>query len=135
MPPGAIRAPPITNKLMRTWHENIWATTRMTNRMFVDTSGFYCYINAADPQHAAATALMQKDSARVTHSYVLAELVALCQARRIDRGLALNFVSAILDDGDLGIVWVVQQLHREALALLRHARTNNIRCAMPSALC
>ena len=87
--------------------------------MFVDTSGFYCFINAADSQHAEATALMQGESDRFTHSYVLAELVALCQARRIDRGLALNFTSAVLEDGNIGIIWVDEQLHRESLALLQ----------------
>ena len=56
---------------------------------------------------------------RVTHSYVLAEFVALAQARRLPRMAALTFVSDLVENTDIETVWVDEVLHREAMALLR----------------
>ena len=50
---------------------------------------------------------------------MLAELVALCQARRLNRAIALAFVADVADDIGFEIVWVDERLHRAAVALLR----------------
>jgi len=55
---------------------------------------------------------------RVTHSYVLAEFVALAHARRLPRMAALTFVSDLVENPDIDTVWVDEALHREAMALL-----------------
>jgi predicted nucleic acid-binding protein len=55
----------------------------------------------------------------LTHSYILAEFVPLCQTRRLNRAHSLAFVESFLDDPDVEIVWVDKPLHRTALALLR----------------
>ena len=55
---------------------------------------------------------------RVTHSYVLAEFVALAQARRLPRMAALTFVSDLVENPDIETIWVDEALHREAMALL-----------------
>jgi predicted nucleic acid-binding protein len=55
---------------------------------------------------------------RVTHSYVLAEFVALAHARRLPRMAALTFVRDLVENPDIDTVWVNEALHREALALL-----------------
>jgi predicted nucleic acid-binding protein len=55
---------------------------------------------------------------RVTHSYVLAEFVALAQARRLPRMAALTFISDLAENPDIDTVWVAEPLHREAMALL-----------------
>jgi uncharacterized protein len=86
--------------------------------MLIDTSGFYCYLDADEPNHAGAAAMLNAATARVTHSYVLAELVALCHARRLNRAAALRFIADVTDDPDFQIVWVDERLHRDAFALL-----------------
>jgi len=55
---------------------------------------------------------------RVTHSYVLAEFVALAHTRRIPRLPALTFIDDLLRNPDIGVVWVNEPLHRQALQLL-----------------
>jgi predicted nucleic acid-binding protein len=55
---------------------------------------------------------------RVTHSYVLAEFVALAHARRLPRMAVLTFISDLVENPDIDTVWVDELLHREALALL-----------------
>jgi predicted nucleic acid-binding protein len=90
--------------------------------MLIDTSGFYCYLDAADANHARAVDLLNAAGTRLTHSYVLAELVALCQARRLDRGLVLRFVSVVADRAAFDVVWVDEPLHRAAVALLEARR-------------
>jgi len=64
----------------------------------------------ADPVHAARI--------RVTHSYVLAEFVALAHARRLPRMAALTFVRDLVENPDIETVWVDEALHRAAMALL-----------------
>jgi predicted nucleic acid-binding protein len=55
---------------------------------------------------------------RVTHSYVLAEFVALAHARRLPRMAALTFVSDLVENPDIETVWVDEALHHAAMALL-----------------
>jgi predicted nucleic acid-binding protein len=55
---------------------------------------------------------------RVTHSYVLAEFVALAQARRLPRMVALTFVSDLVENPDIDMVWVDKALHHAAMSLL-----------------
>jgi len=55
---------------------------------------------------------------RVTHSYVLAEFVALAHARRLLRMAALTFVRDLVENPDIDTVWVDEALHREGMALL-----------------
>jgi len=56
---------------------------------------------------------------RLTHSYVLAEFVALYQARGLNRIRALAFAADLLDNPHVEVVWVDETLHRSALALLQ----------------
>ena len=86
--------------------------------MLLDTSGLLCLHNRAEPPHLHARILYQAARIRVTHSYVVAEFVALAQARRLPRMAALTFVSDIVENPDIDTVWVDEVLHREAMALL-----------------
>jgi uncharacterized protein len=52
--------------------------------MLLDTSGLYCYLDAGDVRHHDAVSLLDSAAVRLTHNYVLAELVALCNARGCD---------------------------------------------------
>jgi uncharacterized protein len=87
--------------------------------MLLDTSGLYCFLNAADPQHREAVALLNSASRRHTHNYVLAEFVALCNARRFPRALALELVERLVQRPDVHVWWVTEADHHRAVQLLR----------------
>ena len=86
--------------------------------MLLDTSGLLCLHNRAEPLHRDACTLYHAARMRMTHSYVLAEFVALAQARRLPRMAALTFVDDLVENPDIEIIWVDEALHREAMALL-----------------
>ncbi len=87
--------------------------------MLLDTSGLLCYIHQNEPLHQAAVQLLNStDKTFVTHSYVLAELIALALIRRFPRSAVLAFVMDLLDNPDIETVWVDEELHRTAMQLL-----------------
>jgi predicted nucleic acid-binding protein len=86
--------------------------------ILLDTAGLLCLLHRAEPLHEEARKAYQASRTRLTHSYILAEFVALAQARRIPRPAVLTFVADLLDNPDIEVVWVDEALHREALALL-----------------
>ena len=59
--------------------------------MLLDTSGLLAYLDEHDAAHADAVKCYGAATQRVLHSYVLAELVAVCQARRVNRRESLQF--------------------------------------------
>jgi hypothetical protein len=81
-------------------------------------SAYGCY-HAGEPQHADAVTFFNAATARLTHSYVLAEFVVLCQSRGLNRTRVLNFSVDLLDNPHVEIVWVDEALHRSALTLLQ----------------
>ncbi len=86
--------------------------------MLLDTSGLLCLHNRAEPLHVHARTFYHAAQVRLTHSYVLAEFVALTQARRLPRVAALTFMVDLVGNPDIATVWVDEPLHREAMALL-----------------
>jgi len=56
---------------------------------------------------------------RLTHSYILAEFVALAYSRGLPRRQSLAFVADIQDDPMVEVVYVDESLHRAALNLLQ----------------
>ncbi|MCY3023326.1 MAG: PIN domain-containing protein [Planctomycetota bacterium] len=87
--------------------------------MLLDTSGLISYLDAADHRHEEAVALVAEGRANVTHNYVLAELVAVAQSRRLPRLTALEFAQGIVENPAIKTVWVDERLHRAGLVLLR----------------
>lgn len=87
--------------------------------MLLDTSGLLCYLHRDERQHRQAVTLLQDAPMRLTHNYVLAELVPLCQVRGLNRGSVLAFVEDLLDNPHVDILWVDETIHRAALALVR----------------
>jgi len=87
--------------------------------MLLDTSGLYCFLDAGDARHREAVSLLDSASSRETHNYVLAELIALCGVRGINRRVTLEFVGELMNAPDLVVGWVDEGLHRSALELLR----------------
>jgi predicted nucleic acid-binding protein len=86
--------------------------------MLLDTSGLLCLHNRAEPFHAHARTLYHAARGRLTHNYVLAEFVALANARRLSRMAALTFIVDLVGNPDIETVWVDEALHREAMDLL-----------------
>jgi len=87
--------------------------------MLLDTSGLFSYYHRNESQHADAVTFFKAASTRLTHNYVLAEFVPLCQTRGLNRVEALTFVADLLDDPLVEVVWVDEAMHRSALVLLR----------------
>lgn len=86
--------------------------------MLLDTSGLLCYFNANDSLHRLAAQSFTDARWRVIHNYVLAEFVALSQARRLPREDSLAFAGALTDDPKVDLHWVDRPLHNEAMQLL-----------------
>jgi predicted nucleic acid-binding protein len=87
--------------------------------VLLDTSGLLCYVHRDEPQHEKTVQLVDGAGSRLlTHSHVLAELIALALVRRLPRTKVLEFVVDLVDNPDIEIVWVDESLHREAMQLL-----------------
>jgi uncharacterized protein len=86
--------------------------------MLLDTSGLLCLHFSTEPLHTQACIEYQKATTRLTHSYIIAEYVALANARRFSRSSVLNFVVDLLSSPDIETVWVDEPIHRAAIELL-----------------
>jgi len=86
--------------------------------MLLDTSGLLCLNYQTEPFHSKAVEEYEKAIVHLTHSYIIAEYVALATARRFPRKLVLDFITDLLADPDIKFVWVDELLHREAVKLL-----------------
>ena len=87
--------------------------------MLLDTSGFYCCLDAGDARHHVAVSLLDSAARRLTHSCVLAELVALCNARGLDRRVSLGFITELTNDASIMVVWIGEEAHRSAVKFLQ----------------
>jgi predicted nucleic acid-binding protein len=86
--------------------------------MLLDTSGLLCYHHLNEPEHVKAQTLFEQPGLKVTHNYVLAEFIALVQARRLPRRNALDFITALAEHPEVEILWVNEALHQAAVQLL-----------------
>src|SRR5712692_7059959 len=86
--------------------------------MLLDTSGLLSLIDKREPQQEKAVELYDRATLRLTHNYIIAELVALGNARRVPRQTVLEFSDRLLIDGEVALVWIDEDLHRRALDLL-----------------
>jgi len=88
--------------------------------MFLDTSGLHVIFHSKEKEHEAAVSLFGGAGPKLTHSYILTELVALAIARGLSRAGVLSFVRSLLAQPEVQVVWVDQRLHLEAMELLEH---------------
>jgi uncharacterized protein len=84
--------------------------------MLLDTSGLLCLFNKAEPFHQEARKVYKTARKRITHSYVLAEFIALATARRLPRVATLMFVVDLLNTPDIETFWTGRALDDEALS-------------------
>jgi predicted nucleic acid-binding protein len=66
--------------------------------MLLDTSGLLCLHYQTEPFHSKAVEEYEKAIVHLTHSYIIAEYVALETARRFPRKLVLDFITDLLAD-------------------------------------
>ncbi|MEO1093473.1 MAG: PIN domain-containing protein [Cyanobacteria bacterium J06638_28] len=86
--------------------------------MLLDTSGLLCLHFSTEPLHTQACMAYQKATMCLTHNYVIAEYVALANARRFSRSSVLDFIVDLLSNPDIETVWVDKSIHRAAVELL-----------------
>jgi predicted nucleic acid-binding protein len=86
--------------------------------MLLDTLGLLCLHHKPELFHDQARTLYKKARIRLTHSYVLAEFVALATIRRLPRMPALTYINDLLENPDIETIWVDETLHRAAMTLL-----------------
>jgi len=108
---------------MSVWRRRIRIVMLRTNDLFVDTSGWACYLYDGDPLHLEATASVQNVLKRqhrlVTTNYVITELVALLASRyHLSRHQVIAWINGIEVNTRIEIVYIDQTLHREAWQLL-----------------
>lgn len=87
--------------------------------MLIDTSGFLCAVDARDRRHLIASYIYNAAKFRLTHSFVLTELISLAASRGFSRTAILEFVDEIIVDESIEIIWVDDVLTSEAIALLK----------------
>lgn len=85
--------------------------------MLLDTSGLLCCQYASENLHLTALQLFESSSSKLTHSYILAEYLALVTARRLPRHQAILFLQRLQLHPMVKIVWVDQSLHERVLTL------------------
>ncbi len=100
-------------------------TLTTMNKMLVDTSGFFSLYDEADAFHEQAVSYYDAVANRLTTNYVLAEYTALAHIRGVPRREIIRFSNLILDDESVEIIWVDENLHRQAVALLRERTDKN----------
>lgn len=86
--------------------------------MFLDTSGLLSLYDSRDAFHDDAVREFRRAGRLLTHNYVLAELVALVNARNLPRQNALDYIKDLLDHPLIEILWVNEAFHRAGLDLL-----------------
>lgn len=86
--------------------------------MLLDTSGLLALLDAREPLHQMACDEYHQTSVRLTHSFVLAELIALGNARGVPSDKLLQFVMNLLANPDVEVVWPEQDLTSQAITLL-----------------
>ncbi|MCX6049845.1 MAG: PIN domain-containing protein [Chloroflexi bacterium] len=87
--------------------------------MLLDTSGLLCLHYQTEPFHAQAVSAYKADRVHFTHSYILAEFIALATARRFPRFEAIAFIADLIGNPDIETLWVDEILHRAAISLLQ----------------
>ena len=90
--------------------------------MLLDTSGLLALLDPREPLHQLARDRYAQAITRVTHAFILAELVALGIARGVPESHIVKFLMALLANPDIATVWPDESLTSQAIALLT-ART------------
>jgi uncharacterized protein len=88
--------------------------------MFLDTSGLLSLYDSRDAFHEDAAREFRRADRLLTHNYVLAELVAIVNARNLPRRNAIRYIRSLLDHPSIELLWVDEGFHRAGMDLLAH---------------
>jgi predicted nucleic acid-binding protein len=86
--------------------------------MLLDTSGLLSLLDTRERFHQKASSEYARATTRVTHAYVVAELVALARARGLPSGVVLPFIMDLIANPDIETIWPDQALTSRAIAIL-----------------
>jgi len=86
--------------------------------MLLDTSGLFCLLHRQEEAHEQACEQYRRAVTRVTHSYVLAEFIALATARGVPQAPVISFARDLLANPQIDAVWADEALTSRALSLL-----------------
>lgn len=86
--------------------------------MLLDTSGLLCLHYKTEPFHTQAIAAYHSATLRLIHNYIIAEYVALANARRFPRQPVIEFVRDLLDHPGIEAIWIDSAIHYAAIDLL-----------------
>ncbi len=93
--------------------------------MLIDTSGWFSIFDTRQASHQDAVNIYREASRHLTHSFIVAEFVALTDSRRAHRSKMLEFLSYLLRDYEVEIIWVGEAITRRAATLLAARRDKN----------
>jgi predicted nucleic acid-binding protein len=86
--------------------------------MLLDTSGLLALLDAREPLHQEACSEYRRATIRITHGFILAELVALGNTRGVPLDKILQFLMSLLANPDIRTIWPDQSLTSQAISLL-----------------
>jgi len=91
-------------------------------RLFVDTSAWYAYINAADPDHRRVEGALESPESRLmTSNFVFDEVVTLCRYR-LGHAAAVRAGRVLLDGGVLDLIRVTPEDEGSAWSIFQRRR-------------
>ncbi len=90
--------------------------------MLLDTSGLLALLDVREPRHHQARDEYARRTRRFTHGFVLAELIALANARGLPSEPIVQFLMSLLVNPDIITIWPDESLTSRALALLQARR-------------
>jgi predicted nucleic acid-binding protein len=97
----------------------------VSERIFVDTSAWYAFVNRKDPDHDATREILDaRAGGLVTSNFVFDETITLC-LHRLGHAAAVRVGSALLDRGVVHLVRTTADDERKAWDLFR-ARTDKL---------
>jgi len=87
------------------------------DRLFVDTSAWFAFVNRADPEHSAVRAILRRRAVRlVTSNFVFDEIVTLCRYR-LGHETAARVGAILQGAGHLDLVRLTAEDERAAWTL------------------
>jgi predicted nucleic acid-binding protein len=86
--------------------------------MLLDTSGLLALLDSREPLNQLAIDRYRHADIRLTDGYVLAELVALANSRKVPSANVLKFIKSLIANPDIEVVWPDESLTSQAVSLL-----------------
>jgi uncharacterized protein len=87
--------------------------------MFLDTSGLLCLLDRRDARRQRAVELYGQAPIRITHGYVLSELIALANVRKLPIQTALSLVQSLIVRPEVLVIWPDERLTARSIILLQ----------------